>query len=78
MTGAFLSNNIYSNPYITLELMEDSLEPFNALMELTIFLLFGLFFRICCSTTGCLGVHGSGFDVVRPLSVLYLGILSVD
>ena len=45
VTGAFLANNIYNNPHLTPELIEDSLEPFNTLMELTVFLLFGLLFN---------------------------------
>ena len=44
VTGAFLANNIYNNPHITPELIELSLEPFNTLMELMVFLLFGLLF----------------------------------
>ena len=44
VTGVFLSNNIYSSPHITPELMEDSLQPFNTMMELVVFLLFGLLF----------------------------------
>lgn len=44
VTGAFLSNNIYKNPYITPELLENSLEPFNTMMELVVFMLFGLLF----------------------------------
>lgn len=44
VTGCFLSNNIYDNPYLTKELIEHSLEPFSALMELMVFLLFGMLF----------------------------------
>ena len=41
VTGLFLANNIYDNDLITPELLENSLEPFNAMMEITVFLLFG-------------------------------------
>jgi cell volume regulation protein A len=41
VTGLFLANNIYDNDLITPDLLENSLEPFNTMMEITVFLLFG-------------------------------------
>lgn len=72
-TGAFLSNNIYNTPHITPDLLENSFETFNSLMEMLVFLLFGLLFN---------PIHLGGYVlpgilislslmlVVRPLSVL--------
>ena len=42
VTGLFLANNIYNNPTITQDVIENSIESFNTLMEMTVFLLFGL------------------------------------
>ena len=41
VTGLFLANDIYANHWITPELLEHSLEPFNTLTEFSVFLLFG-------------------------------------
>ena len=79
VTGLFLSNNIYDNPHITHELLEDSLEPFSAMMELTIFLLFGLLFNpsnvLTYAVPGVCIAFGL-MIVVRPLSVLAFWRLS--
>jgi len=42
VTGVFLASNIYDNPLITEELLENSLEPFNTFTEMLVFLLFGV------------------------------------
>ncbi len=42
VTGLFLANNIYDNPIITKTVLEHSLEPFNTMMEVLVFLLFGV------------------------------------
>ena len=42
VTGLFLANNIYENPVITSESLENSLESFNTMMEMLVFLLFGV------------------------------------
>ena len=42
VTGVFLANNIYDNPLITSESLENSLESFNTMMEMLVFLLFGV------------------------------------
>jgi len=42
VTGVFLASNIYDNPLITKELLENSLEPFNTFSEMLVFLLFGV------------------------------------
>ncbi|MEY3463124.1 MAG: hypothetical protein RLZZ468_902 [Cyanobacteriota bacterium] len=73
VTGAFLSNNIYKNPYITPELVENSLEPFNTMMELVVFMLFGLLFDPSKLTSYILpGVLMSLMlmFIARPLSVI--------
>lgn len=41
VTGLFLANDIYANRWITPEVLEHSLEPFNTLTEFSVFLLFG-------------------------------------
>ena len=41
VTGLFLANDIYGNRWITPEVLEHSLEPFNTLTEFSVFLLFG-------------------------------------
>lgn len=41
ITGLFLANDIYANRWITPEVLEHSLEPFNTLTEFSVFLLFG-------------------------------------
>jgi cell volume regulation protein A len=73
VTGCFLANNIYDNPYITQEVMASSLEPFNTLMELTVFLLFGVLFDpayIPGNFVAGLLISGILMLLVRPLSVL--------
>ena len=73
VTGVFLSNNIYSSPHITPELMEDSLQPFNTMMELVVFLLFGLLFDPTYVSDYWLPgllVALALMLIVRPLSVL--------
>ena len=73
VTGLFLANNIYDNPLITSESLENSLESFNTMMEMLVFLLFGVIINpsnislvlpegILCSLALML--------VARPLSVL--------
>jgi len=42
VTGLFLANDIYENPVITSESLENSLESFNTMMEMLVFLLFGV------------------------------------
>lgn len=79
VTGLFLSNNIYDNPHITHELLEDSLESFSSMMELIIFLLFGLLFDpsnvLTYAVPGVCVALGL-MIVVRPLSVLAFRRLS--
>jgi cell volume regulation protein A len=73
VTGCFLANNIYDNPYITQEMMTSSLEPFNTLMELTVFLLFGVLFDpayIPGNLVAGLLISVILMLLVRPLSVL--------
>ena len=73
VTGLFLSNNIYDNPHITHELLEDSLEPFSAMMELIIFLLFGLLFdpaKVFSYIVPGFGIALGLMILVRPVSVL--------
>ena len=79
VTGCFLANNIYDNPYITQEVMASSLEPFNTLMELTVFLLFGVLFDpsyIPANLLAGLLISGTLMLLVRPLSVLFFQPLS--
>lgn len=79
VTGCFLANNIYDNPYITQEVMASSLEPFNTLMELTVFLLFGVLFEpayIPPNLVAGLLISGVLMLLVRPLSVLFFQPLS--
>jgi potassium/hydrogen antiporter len=79
VTGLFLANNIYDNPVITQDLLENSMEPFNTLMEMLVFLLFGVIIDptnirlvlpegILCALALML--------VARPLSVLLFRGLS--
>lgn len=73
VAGAFLANNIYNNSHITPELLENSFETFNSLMEMLVFLLFGLLFNpIHLSSYVLPGVliSLSMMLVVRPLSIL--------
>lgn len=42
VTGLFLSNHIYTNPGITSEALQEVLSPFNTMMEMLVFLVFGL------------------------------------
>ena len=79
VTGVFLSNNIYSSPHITPELMEDSLQPFNTMMELVVFLLFGLLFDpkyISSYWLPGLLIALALMFIVRPLSVLVFRMIS--
>ena len=79
VTGLFLANNIYNNPTITQDVIENSLESFNTLMEMTVFLLFGVVINpshallvlpeaIICAL--------ALMFVARPLSVLLFSRLS--
>ena len=73
VTGAFLANNIYNNAHITPELLENSFETFNSLMEMLVFLLFGLLFNPM--HLGAYIVPGVLISlclmlVVRPISIL--------
>lgn len=73
VTGLFLANNIFDNPLITEDLLENSLEPFNTLMEMLVFLLFGVIIDPGnvrhALTEGFLCAAGLMF-VARPISVL--------
>ena len=75
VTGLFLANDIYANEWITPELLEHSLEPFNTLMEFSVFLLFGTLVQpdsvIAALLPGLLASLGL-ILVARPLSVLAL------
>jgi len=42
VTGLFLSNHTYKNPGITADALQEVLSPFNTMMEMLIFLVFGL------------------------------------
>jgi len=42
VTGLFLSNYAYANPRISADALQDVLAPFNTMMEVLIFLVFGL------------------------------------
>ena len=79
VTGLFLANNIYDNPLITSEVLENSLESFNTMTEMLVFLLFGVIIDprnillvlpegILCALALML--------VARPLSVLVFNRLS--
>jgi cell volume regulation protein A len=72
VTGVFLANNIYDNPLITSESLENSLESFNTMMEMLVFLLFGVI--IDPSNIGLVLPEGIACAlalmlVARPLSV---------
>ena len=73
VTGLFLANDIYSNKWITPALLENSLEPFNTLMEFSVFLLFGTLIQPVNALHALLPglLIGLGLIlIVRPLSVL--------
>jgi len=79
VTGLFLANDIYNNPYITSESLESSLEAFNTMMEMMVFLLFG----IIINPYNILTVLPQGFlaalalmFIARPLSVFAFSRLS--
>jgi len=42
VTGLFLANHIYANPVINADAMQEVLSPFNMMVEVVIFLVFGL------------------------------------
>jgi len=72
VTGVFLASNIYDNPLITEELLENSLESFNTFTEMLVFLMFG----IIIDPLNILNVLPEGFVcalslmfIVRPVSV---------
>lgn len=75
VTGLFLANDIYANEWITPELLEHSLEPFNTLMEFSVFLLFGTLITPSsippALLPGLLAALGLML-IARPLSVLAL------
>lgn len=79
VTGVFLANNIYDNPLITSESLENSLESFNTMMEMLVFLLFG----VIIDPSHVLLVLPEGIFcalalmlVARPLSVLIFSRVS--
>ncbi|MFM1812918.1 MAG: hypothetical protein RLZZ336_1856 [Cyanobacteriota bacterium] len=73
VTGLFLANDIYENPLITSETLENSLESFNTLMEMMVFLLFGVIINpaniLIVLPQGILAALALMF-IARPLSVL--------
>lgn len=75
VTGLFLANDIYANEWITPELLEHSLEPFNTLMECSVFLLFGTLIDpasiVAALLPGLLAALGLML-IARPLSVFAL------
>lgn len=75
VTGLFLANDIYANHWITPEVLEHGLEPFNTLTEFTVFLLFGTL--IDPASIGAALVPGllaalALILIVRPVSVFAL------
>lgn len=73
VTGLFLTNNIYDNALITPELLENSLEPFNTAMQITVFLLFGVLIdarHIPEALLGGIPVALGLMLLARPISVL--------
>ena len=79
VTGLFLANDIYENPLITSETLENSLESFNTLMEMLVFLLFG----VIIDPANILTVLPQGIAaalvlmfIARPLSVLVFSRVS--
>jgi cell volume regulation protein A len=79
VTGLFLANHTYANPEISPVALRDVLAPFNTLMEVMIFLVFGL----ATSLSQLLPVIPTGvlvalamMLVARPLSVLAFQPLS--
>lgn len=79
VTGLFLSNSSYRDPRINAGILQDVLAPFNTMMEVLIFLLFGL----TASPERILPVIPEGLFVglglmlfARPLSVLLFQRLS--
>lgn len=79
VTGMFLANDIYDNPYITSEVLENSLESFNTLMEMLVFLLFGVIINpanvLIVLPEGILAALALMF-IARPLSVFAFSPLS--
>jgi cell volume regulation protein A len=79
VTGLFLSNNSYSDPRINADTLQEVLAPFNTMMEVLIFLLFGLTAepeRILPVIPAGLVVGVAMMLVARPLSVLLFQPLS--
>lgn len=73
VTGLFLTNNIYDNDLITPELLDNSLEPFNTAMQITVFLLFGVLIdarHIPEALLGGIPVALGLMLLARPISVL--------
>lgn len=75
VTGLFLSNHTYNNPGITADALQEVLAPFNTMMEMLIFLVFGLATEpevvLPLVPTGVV-VALAMMLVARPLSVLAL------
>jgi cell volume regulation protein A len=79
VTGLFLSNNSYRDPRINADTLQEVLAPFNTMMEVLIFLLFGLTaepLRILPVIPEGLVVGLAMMLVARPLSVLVFQPLS--
>lgn len=73
VTGLFLSNHRYSNPRIHAEALQEVLAPFNTMMEVLIFLVFGLTAepeRILPLIPAGVVVGLAMLLVARPVSVL--------
>lgn len=79
VTGLFLSNNSYTDPHINADMLQEVLAPFNTMMEVLIFLVFGLTAepaRILPVIPEGLLVGVAMMLVARPLSVLLFQPLS--
>ncbi len=79
VTGLFLSNNSYTDPRINADSLQEVLAPFNTMMEVLIFLVFGLTAEpelILPVVPGGLLVGLVMMLVARPLSVLLFQPLS--
>lgn len=73
VTGLFLANNIYDNKLITPELLENSLEPFNTTMQVTVFLLFGMLInplKLPAALPAGVLIAAGLMLIARPLSVM--------
>ncbi len=79
VTGLFLANHTYSNPDISADALQEVLAPFNMMVEVVIFLLFGLVTEpdlLLPVIPAGVAVAALMMLVARPLSVLAFQPLS--